>query len=447
MQSRPLKRVVVCLFRNDLRLSDNPVLTQAAAAARSPCPATCSPLLPVYCFDPRQFSGKKTGRFRARFLADSVLALRAELRSRGSDLLLFCGQPEVVVPALLAAAVPSGSGASSLVVLEHLACHEEAETERALEAALPPPRTKTQTLWGAQTLFEPEDLPFSFPDKVPNGFTSMRKKIESSGADVRDPLPVPNLAGLAPSVPVGAEGVPGYVVAGDATTVGLLGLLGFEADDGVVASPPAALAWRGGERAAVERLEQFCRCGLATYKETRNGSIGPSYSTKMSPWLALGCITPRQIHARVLRFESENGGQTVHTYWVYFELMWRDFFRFYCAKNGRKVWLVGGPLGATGKEWASGERGAELLAAWRAGRTGVPFVDGHMRELLATGFMSNRGRQNVASFLVHNLKVDWRLGAAHFERLLLDYVRPTSSYTSDDTHASTHTAIRGHHRA
>merc|ERR1719454_1731275 len=100
-----------------------------------------------------------------------------------------------------------------------------------------------------------------------------------------------------------------------------------------------------------------------------------------------------------------------------FELLWRDFFRYYCAKHGRAVFMEGGPIGSY-QTWITD---AELLERWRAGTLGVPLVDANMRELAATGFMSNRGRQNVASYLALDLQLDWRYGADHFESLLLDY--------------------------
>jgi deoxyribodipyrimidine photo-lyase len=187
-----------------------------------------------------------------------------------------------------------------------------------------------------------------------------------------------------------------------------------------------ALRFRGGERAARLRLEHFSSSGLAKYKDTRNESLGWGYSSKLSPWLAAGCISPRQIFARVAEHEAQCGGETVHTYWVQFELMWRDYCRLFAAKHGVRIFSELGPAGSRpgGVEWAAPEASPEAaarLAAWKAGRTGIPWVDGHMRELALSGFMSNRGRQNVASFLVLSLGVDWRHGARHFEQHLIDH--------------------------
>lgn len=144
--------------------------------------------------------------------------------------------------------------------------------------------------------------------------------------------------------------------------------------------------------------------------------LGPDYSTKLAPWLALGCISPRRVFEQVRHYEKTKVANK-STYWVLFELMWRDFFRVFAAKHGSAIFR---PYGVTGKprQWNSDE---QLFQQWAQGRTDYPLVDANMRELQATGFMSNRGRQNVASFLALDMGVDWRRGADLFECLLVDY--------------------------
>ena len=155
---------------------------------------------------------------------------------------------------------------------------------------------------------------------------------------------------------------------------------------------------------------------LGIYFETRNGMIGADYSSKFSPWLAHGCVSPRFIHAEVQKYEKERVANK-STYWLIFELIWRDFFKFFCLKHGNAVFQLGG---TAGRNWQWEGQG-EAFERWRDGETGQPLVDANMRELKLTGFMSNRGRQNVASFLTQNLNVDWRLGAAYFEQALIDH--------------------------
>jgi deoxyribodipyrimidine photo-lyase len=155
---------------------------------------------------------------------------------------------------------------------------------------------------------------------------------------------------------------------------------------------------------------------LKEYFEIRNGMLGEGYSSKFSPWLALGCISPRRIWKEAQRYEKERT-KNKSTYWLVFELTWRDFFVYMTESYGAKIFVPGGITGDK-TPW-HGSR-AEL-EKWKEGRTGDPLVDANMRELKATGFMSNRGRQNVASYLIFDLGVDWRYGAAHFEELLLDH--------------------------
>jgi deoxyribodipyrimidine photo-lyase len=100
-----------------------------------------------------------------------------------------------------------------------------------------------------------------------------------------------------------------------------------------------------------------------------------------------------------------------------FELLWRDYWKFFALKHGTSIFFPGGTIGST-KEWKHFEKN---LQAWIDGRTGFPLVDANMRELAATGFMSNRGRQNVCSFLTLELNQDWRYGAEYFESVLLDH--------------------------
>jgi deoxyribodipyrimidine photo-lyase (single-stranded DNA-specific) len=156
---------------------------------------------------------------------------------------------------------------------------------------------------------------------------------------------------------------------------------------------------------------------VARYKETRNGLIGADYSSKFSPWLAAGCLSPKLIYHELKRYEHERV-RNESTYWLFFELLWRDFFRLMGKKYRNRIFLKSGPQN---KDMSHLKNDWEHFWAWAEGRTGVPFIDANMRELNATGWMSNRGRQNTASFLVRDLKVNWQMGAEYFESLLVDY--------------------------
>lgn len=381
---------ILIWFRQDLRLQDHCPLHRAVQAGAE--------ILPVYCFDPRQFGQTafgfpKTGAFRAQFLIESVADLRQSLRALGSDLVVRQGQPEQVIPALM------GQWRGDRVHWHREVTAEETQVEAALCAQLATLGITVQTDWGA-TLYPPEALPFPL-DRLPDVFTQFRKQVERT-SPVAAPLPAP----------VELPPLPPDVAPGPLPTLADLGLQAPPPDDRGV------LRFHGGETAAQARLHHYlweADC-LRRYKETRNGLLGADYSSKLSPWLALGCLSPRTVHAAVQRYEAERV-KNDSTYWLIFELLWRDYFRFVCARYGDRVFYPSGiqniPV-AWKQDWPR-------FDAWCRGETGFPFVDANMRELAATGFMSNRGRQNVASFLTKNLGIDWRMGAEWFESLLIDY--------------------------
>lgn len=381
---------ILLWFRNDLRLHDHEPLQDALKSGAQ--------IIPVYCFDPRQFGETafgfpKTGAFRANFLLESVADLRRSLRQLGGDLIVRSGKPEVALAAL------AKQVQAQAIYWHEEVTSEETAVEEAVASQLEAAGLTVQTYWGA-TLYHPDDLPFPL-QKLPEVFTQFRKKVEAQST-IYDAFPRP------PAIP----GLPEGVDPGKLPSLQDLGLESPEPDDRGV------LVFRGGETAGLDRLQDYiwkADC-LKVYKQTRNGMVGPNYSSKFSPWLALGCLSPRRVYEVVQTYEAERI-KNDSTYWLIFELLWRDYFRFVCAKHGDRVFYPSGLRGLPinwKQDW-------ERFDAWRQGQTGYPLVDANMRELAATGFMSNRGRQNVASFLTKNLGIDWRLGAEWFESRLIDY--------------------------
>ena len=152
------------------------------------------------------------------------------------------------------------------------------------------------------------------------------------------------------------------------------------------------------------------------YKERRNELDGWENSSKFSPWLANGNLSVRQICFNLNNYEQKSGANE-STYWLFFELLWRDYFQWYAHLYGKRLFAFQGikqqkPLTSFYPE---------RFRKWCSGNTPYPLVNACMKQLNATGFMSNRGRQIVASCLVNELAVDWRYGAAYFEQQLLDY--------------------------
>jgi deoxyribodipyrimidine photo-lyase len=377
----------VIWFRDDLRVDDNPTLADAVEATDR--------VVPLYVFDPRargetQYGTEKLGGHRARFVRESVLDLRESLRRRGGDLFVREGRPDVVVPTV------ADSVDADAVFAQTKPATEELDRERAVRDALPED-VAFRRRW-THTLYHRDDLPTPV-DRIDDTFTPCRKTIEREAA-VRDPVAPPERV-VTPDLDPGP--VP---------TLSDLGVDAPPADD------RAVLAFEGGESAGKRRVEEYIWEGdhLREYKQTRNGLLGADYSSKFSPWLAAGCLSPRRLHAEARRYEDERVANE-DTYWLVFELLWRDYFQFQFCKHGGAFFRPNG-IRDVDKEW---DRDRAAFRRWVAGETGVPFVDANMRELARTGYVSNRGRQNVASFLADALGIDWRWGAAHFEERLVDY--------------------------
>ena len=210
-------------------------------------------------------------------------------------------------------------------------------------------------------------------------------------------------------------------------TLADLGYTAEEIEHAKNPDPRGVMTFVGGETAGLARVQDyiFDKDLLKIYFDTRNGMLGGDYSTKFSPWLAHGCISPRHIAKECKRYEQETGIANKSTYWVVFELLWGCYFRMFSLKHGNSIFQLDGTLGKdargthpNSRRWGMNKKSVD---AWKEGKTGYPLVDANMRELAATGFMSNRGRQNVASFLALDMNTDWRYGADHFEELLLDH--------------------------
>ena len=379
-------------FRNDLRLDDNPALAEALRSDET---------VPVVVLDDRfwakdRWGHVKTGPFRTRFLLESIADLKEAMEERGGALLIRRGQPEEILPALM-----KEHGCTRLTAqAEHTP--EELEIEAAVERAVGAEGGLCSWIEG-HTLFHPDDLPMDL-EALPDIFTQFRKKVEKL-SEVRECVPAPS--SLTTPAGLTSDAVPD--------------LAKFLASTGQTMPPSdsrSVLPFKGGASEARARLKHYFwdTKRLAVYKKTRNGLVGADYSSKFSPWLAHGCISPRRIASEVYRFE-DNVEANDSTYWLVFELIWRDYFRFVAMKYGSRIFH------RKALKPDSANRGTQRPAfeAWKEGRTKDAFVNANMKELARTGFMSNRGRQNVASYLVHDLGIDWRLGASWFEHMLLDY--------------------------
>ena len=190
---------------------------------------------------------------------------------------------------------------------------------------------------------------------------------------------------------------------------------------------PALLQRVASEQDALARVAKFIWQGrhILTYKETRNQLLGQHYASFCSTPLTLGSLSVRQLWQEVVQFEQQVEANE-STYWLKFELLWREYFRWQFRKYGN-LWFSQSGIKQAIRQQPDfsrpkpGSRQQDKFQRWCAGQTGIDFIDANMQLLNKTGLMSNRGRQNVASFLIHDLAIDWRLGAAYFEQRLLDY--------------------------
>ena len=389
-------KTILVWFRNDLRIHDNEMLLEATKKATT--------IVPVYCVDPRHFTEtpygtQKTGNFRAKFILESLEDLKVSLQKLGGDLLILKGIPEEILPELCK------KYEVNEVYHHREVAAEETEVSSNVEDALWKMQINLKHFIG-HTMHHKEDLPFPIKD-IPDVFTKFRKKVERE-AEIRPSFETPTQINI-----------PANFEKSEVPTLQDLGLTEPEVDKRSV------LQFKGGETEGLKRLNYYLweSEALKTYKKTRNGLLGADYSSKLSPWLAAGCLSPREIYWEVKRYEKERGAND-STYWLIFELLWRDYFRFMFKKHGTRYFMEDG---IKGKENELAPNQKELFEQWKNGVTGVPFVDANMQELKHTGFMSNRGRQNVASYLVNDLKVNWTWGAAYFEEMLIDY-SPASNW-------------------
>ena len=360
-------------------------------------------LLPIYIADADEDTHTawdfiRVGSRRKAWMAMAVQGLSDQLAHLGSQLLALKGQPVEILAAL------SQSLQQPLLVCEDICAPYEALQIQNLQER----GVRVQTVWQS-TLMAPESLPFA-PEEVPDTFTRFRQVLEKNQIQPTPPLPpVPQMPSLPPSSVLAP-------CLSHLQTWSDVSVMLSPAQDARTSFPMALPACHGAERAALAHVADYCRRGLpSTYKTTRNQLMGMDYSTKWSPWLATGALSSRQAWSAVAAFEQTQGANE-STYWICFELLWRDHFRWLHRKHGVRLYR---PQGLA--DLPAPLHHPRAFQQWCQGETGQPFIDAAMRELALTGYLSNRMRQNAASYLIHDLQCDWRAGAAWFESQLIDF--------------------------
>ena len=239
-----------------------------------------------------------------------------------------------------------------------------------IKALCPQAAVKT---YQQDTLFKAADLPFQL-DELPKNFTAFRKKVEAEPTFIAAPRPA--VSRLPHPVQLCAEHNIADVVTQSAN-------------------------FKGGLFAAQQHCSAyFSSKAPSSYKETRNELDGFSNSTKFSVWLAGGTISAKQLYNEVEKYEHQNGANEL-SYWIKFELLWREYFQWLSRRIDTRLYSFKGLSDTQPLPSYFPER----FRKWCAGNTPYPLVNALMKQLNTTGYMSNRGRQIVASCLVHELNL------------------------------------------
>ncbi|ACK49353.1 Deoxyribodipyrimidine photo-lyase [Methylocella silvestris BL2] len=383
MAAPKTQNTAIVWFRDDLRLADN----EALAAALS----TGGPLLCVYILEDGTAGFRPLGGAARWWLHHSLQALGQDIAAKGGRLDLFCGEARRILPALAEAA-----GARIICWTRRYGGPEMA-VDAALKAQFKTSGVEAKSFNG-HLLHEPWDITRGDG----HGFAVYTPywRAASAAAQVGEPLPAPDRLPAAP-IPRGALRT---------TSIEALALLPEKPDwaGGLRA------AWRPGENGAQERLKAFLEGEIASYSLERNRPSADAVS-RLSPHLRFGEIGPRQIFAAV-RTAWDNAAQKGGVKFLA-ELGWREFnyhLSFYHPDAARQN------IQRRFDKMPWREPAPRELSAWQRGETGYPLIDAGMRELWATGYMHNRVRMVVASFLIKHLLIDWRIGENWFWDTLCD---------------------------
>ncbi|KAI1876183.1 uncharacterized protein JN550_001679 [Neoarthrinium moseri] len=460
--------VLIYFVRRDLRVSDNPILHHLASSSDH----GFTHILPVYVFVSNQIEvsgfikdGSKSpypeaksqvagfwrcGPHRAKIIAASVWDMKESLQSLGSDLIIRVGQYDDTLKSLLEGFKEKDQNVGAVWITSDEGV-EERRDERKLASICSSSGVDFKAWVDEKYFIDDRDLKLASPQELPDVFTTYRKMMEPLRERPRAALPRPSKSSL-PQLPstssISPQARPFEI---SATLEDLKEAVLSPIKTILSDAPPfpedavSAHPFEGGETRARTRLDTIINNGTVySYKSSRNGLIGAGFSTKLSAYLALGSITARQVHDALLRYEDGTDeaykeapgygeGENEGSKGVRFELLWRDYMRLCTRKFTYRLFRREGFRDDSSIKWKSpkkeeaptddsqSEEIDRILARIFAGTTGMGLIDASQRELLHTGYTSNRARQNVASFLAKHLGIDWRYGAEWYEMILVDY--------------------------
>lgn len=377
-----MKRIILW-FRNDLRLHDNEALYDALGVADE--------IIPVYVFEQSLFTPDDAGISRLsdqrkNFLLESVINLKNNLKSKGSDLIMRYGKTEDEIFEI------ARQYKTKWVFCNRERTYEEVSIQDKLELKLWSIGQEIRYSRG-KMLYYTSDLPFPIT-QAPETFISFRKEVEKY-IPIRPPLPSDSLPFKTFTSDIDPGHIPDFL------------LETFNPD----ASPNAYI--KGGEDNALDRLDKL----IATYHKKETGSVFPEDYSLLSPWFSNGCISPKLVYSYIFpKLYSEKKDNLWKA--IIIGLLKRDYFRILGKKYGESIFSFKGyrnlinynPIDDTGS-----------LEAWKNGQTGQPHINAMMTFLAKNGVLPLEWRVLTSLYLIHNLKLDWTLGAEHFEYCLLDY--------------------------
>jgi len=383
------QKINILWFTNNLRIRDNESLLKIQQESL--------PFLALYVFDSdffhhKHFGFRKIGKFRARFLLETVLDLEKNLDQHGISFLKKFGNTAEIFGEI------SQHYDIQTIFFQEEWTRDENILQQKVTKVLP------TTVWSksySQLLLQP-DFVYSLIEKIPIQFTTFRQKVEKNFT-VREEFSLGQIKNHF-----------NFEIKIESDDINLK-MLGFEDFEN---HPSSAFPFSGGEIEALKRLNAYLSetKNLSTYKETRNGMTGLDYSSKFSAWLANGSLSPVSVYHEIKKYETEFGSNE-STYWLVFELLWREFFKYVSREHQDKIFQLKGILG---REYPF-KHDENVIQDWIQGKTNSDFINANMLEIKQTGWMSNRGRQNVASYFCKILNQDWRIGARYFEEMLIDY--------------------------
>jgi len=321
------------------------------------------------------------GEQRRQFLYEGLADLKAQLQSYGHDLLIIDRTSSNALPALI------DQYHIDQIYRSNLHGFNERQDWQSLQEKFDSIKFISCDTY---SLYQQQHLRFEIQD-IPDQFTVFRKQIEKLQPPLRK-----SASTIEWAVPIKHKQV-------------------HKATTPLTVAKQSAFT--GGETTALSHLKSyFASQSASSYKQTRNALMGFDQSTKFSPWLAQGSLSVIQVMHALQEYEQVYGANE-STYWIYFELLWREYFYWLAMSMDKQLFIKRGRRKSPPLTSFYPDR----FRSWVNGTTEWPIVNACMRELAATGFLSNRGRQLAASCLVNELKIDWRYGAAYFEQQLIDY--------------------------